>query len=127
MHAWHPALDAGDMQETMRQVYLLPPERAQFGRPEAMPVGQQDHGRVPMAMAVIPGSLHKPFDLTLRQVFTLAVMGVGQTTSANCSLYRGWWPGLMGRVHGITRLFPWPYVLISAMITLDVSKLWMNE
>ena len=65
---------AGDMQEAMHQVYLLPPQPAQFG------------GRVPVAMAVVPGSLHKPLDLTLRQVLTLAVMGVGQATSANCSL-----------------------------------------
>jgi hypothetical protein len=50
-------------------------------------------------MAVVPSSLHKPFDLTLGQILTLAVMGVGQATSANCSLYRGWWLGLMGRVH----------------------------
>jgi hypothetical protein len=27
-------------------------------------------------MAVLASSLHKPFDLTLGQVFTLAVMGV---------------------------------------------------
>jgi hypothetical protein len=41
-----------------------------------------------MAMTVAAGSLHKPFDLTLRQVLPLAVMRVGQATSANCSLYR---------------------------------------
>src|SRR6516164_911176 len=99
MHAWHAVLDAGDMQEAMHEVHLLPPQRAQFGRSEAMPVGEQDHGRVPVAMAVVPGSLHKPFDLTLRQVFTLAVMGVGEATSANCSLYSGWWPGLLCRIH----------------------------
>src|SRR6516165_6319645 len=99
MHAWHAVLDAGDMQEAMHQVYLLPPQRAQFGRSEAMPVGKKHHGRVPVAMAVIPGSLHKPFDLTLRQVFTLAVVGVGEAASANCSLYRGWWLGLTGRIH----------------------------
>jgi hypothetical protein len=56
-----------------------------------MPVGKQHHRRVPVAMAVVPGSLHKPFDLTLRQVLTLAVMAVGQATSDNYSLYRGWW------------------------------------
>jgi hypothetical protein len=74
------------MQEAMQHVYLLPPQRAQFGRSEAMPVGKQHHGRIPVAMAVVPGGLHKLFDLTLGQVLTLAVMGVGQATSANCSL-----------------------------------------
>ena len=103
MHAWHAVLDAGDMQEAMHQVYLLPPQRAQFRGSETMPEGKQDHGRVPVAMAVVPGSLHKPFDLTLRQVFPLAVVRVGQATSANCSLYRGWWLGLMGRVHWLDR------------------------
>jgi hypothetical protein len=39
-----------------------------------------------VAIAVIPGSLDKPFDLTLRQVLPLAVMDAGQATSANCSL-----------------------------------------
>src|SRR6516165_10720126 len=99
MHAWHAALDAGDMQEAMHQVYLLPPQRAQFGRSETMPEGKQDHGRVPVAMAVAAGSLHEPFDLTLGQVLTLAVMRVGKATAANCSLYRGWWPGLIARIH----------------------------
>src|SRR3974390_875539 len=99
MHAWHAVLDVGDMQETMHQVYLLPSQRAQFGRSEAMPVGQQDHGRVPVAMPIAAGSLHEPFDLALGQVLTLAVMGVGQATAANCSLYSGWWLGLMGRIH----------------------------
>ena len=32
MHAWLAVLDAGDMQKTMHQVYLLPSQRAQFGR-----------------------------------------------------------------------------------------------
>src|SRR6516162_11394558 len=99
MHARHAVLDAGDMQKTMHQVRLLPPQRTQFGRSEAMPVGEQDHGRVPVAMAVAAGSLHKPFDLTLRQVLTLAVVRVGQATSANCSLYRGWWLSLVSRIH----------------------------
>src|SRR6516225_5318396 len=99
MHAWHAILDAGNMQEAMHQVYLLPSQRAQFGRPEAVPVGEQDHGRIPMAMAVAAGSLHEPFDLTLGQVLTLAVMRVGKATAANCSLYRGWWLGLVGRIH----------------------------
>jgi len=83
----------------MHEVHLLPPQPAQLGRSEAMPEGKQDHGRVPVAMAVVPGSLHKPFDLTLRQVLTLAVMGVGQAASANCSLYRAWCLGLMCRIH----------------------------
>src|SRR6516162_7557374 len=99
MHARHAVLDAGDMEETMHQVYLLPPQRAQFGRSETMPESKQDHGRVPVAMAVAAGSLHEPFDLTLGQVLTLAVMRVGKATAANCSLYRGWWLGLMGRIH----------------------------
>jgi hypothetical protein len=77
MHAWHAVLHAGDMQEAMHQVHLLPPQRAQFGGSETMPEGKQDHGRVPVATAVVPGGFHKPFDLTLGQVLTLAVMGVG--------------------------------------------------
>ena len=78
---------------------MLPPQRAQFGRSETMPEGKQDHGRVPVAMAVAAGSLHEPFDLTLGQVLTLAVMRVGKATAANCSLYRGWWLGPMDCIH----------------------------
>ena len=77
-----------------------------------MPEGQQDHGRVPMAMAVVPGSLHEPLDLTLGQVLTLAVMGVRQAASANCSLYRGWRLGLMGRIHWDKTLFSWSSALL---------------
>jgi len=74
------------MQEAMHHVQLLPSQRAQFGRSEAVPVRKEHHGRVPVAMAVAHRSLHKPFDLTLGEVLTLAVMRVGQATSANCSL-----------------------------------------
>jgi hypothetical protein len=43
-----------------------------------MPIGQQDHGGIPVAMAPqLFGGGHQPVDLGLRQVFPAAPQGVG--------------------------------------------------
>jgi hypothetical protein len=36
--------------------------------PQAVPVGHQNHRRVPMAVAVVRGGLHEPLDLGLGDV-----------------------------------------------------------
>ena len=65
-----------------------------------MPVGQQDHGRIAVAIAVAACGLHQPFDLTLSEVFACAVVRVRQSPVLNCSLYRGWCTVLDCRIHG---------------------------
>jgi hypothetical protein len=45
-------LGPGNVQPTVNEIDLLPPEAAKLGSPQAMPEGEQDHGRVPMTVAV---------------------------------------------------------------------------
>ena len=65
-----------------------------------MAEGQEDHRRIPMAVSVVAGGLHQPFDLTLSEVFACAVVRVRQSPVLNCSLYRGWCTVLDCRIHG---------------------------
>jgi len=59
MHTRVTVLRPGDVQATVNEVNLLPSKRAKFGSLQAVPVGQQDHGRVPVAVAVaVAGDLH---------------------------------------------------------------------
>jgi hypothetical protein len=48
---------------------LLSVQIAQLGRPQAVAIADQDHGRVPMAVAAgLPGGRHQALDLGRRQV-----------------------------------------------------------
>jgi len=76
----------------MGEINLLPAQGAQLGRSQAVPEGQQDHGRIPMSVPVPACRLHQPFDLFLGQVLPGSVVLVREATSANCSLYSGWRP-----------------------------------
>ena len=58
MHARHSVLDALDMQEPVRQVDLIPAQRAKLGRPQAVPVCDEDHRRV--AVPVSAAALSQP-------------------------------------------------------------------
>jgi hypothetical protein len=64
--------------------------RREHGSDAGARADQQNHARVPVPIAVVTGSLHKPLDFLLGEVLTAAVMRVGAATSANCSLLRGW-------------------------------------
>src|SRR5262245_42941222 len=99
MDTRHPVLGPGDVEAAMCQVNLLPTQGSQFGRSEAMSVGQQDHGRITVTMAVGTGCLHQPFDLVLGQVLSGPILGVRQTTTRDCSLYSGWGVVMPGRIH----------------------------
>jgi hypothetical protein len=51
------------------QFNLRPLQIAQFRSPQTMPIADQDHSRVPMAVAAgLPGSRHQPLDLGRRQI-----------------------------------------------------------
>ena len=41
-----------------------------------MPEGQQDHGGVPVSVAIVASRLHQPLDLALGEVFPGAVVGI---------------------------------------------------
>jgi len=51
------------------QVHLLPAKVHQFGGSETVPEGQQHHGCVTMAPAVVLGRLNQSLDFALGEVF----------------------------------------------------------
>jgi hypothetical protein len=67
-----------------------PAQVAELGRPKPMPEGQQDHGRVPVTVAVRLGGLDQGLDLPGRQVLPGTKFGVGASGRRNCSIYFGW-------------------------------------
>ena len=61
-------LDPADMQAGMGEVDLIPAQVDQLADPQAVAIGDQDHGRVPVAPAVLAGRLDQLLDLGLGQV-----------------------------------------------------------
>ena len=62
----------------------------QLGSPQAVPVGDEDHGRVPVAPPVALGRFHEPVDLGLGEVLPAPQLGVGTPPGHDCSVYDGW-------------------------------------
>ena len=60
----------------MGEVDGVPAQRDQLGRPQAVPVGDQHHGGVAVAMAVLAGGRDQPSDLAVGQVLARADLGV---------------------------------------------------
>ena len=59
-----PALGPSDMQTTVVQINLIPPQTAHFRGAKPMPICDQDHGGVTVTIAGTPsGSLLEPLDL----------------------------------------------------------------
>src|SRR6516165_2171340 len=77
----------------MGEVDLLPAQGAQFGRSQAMPESQEDHGRIPMSVSIPARRLHQPLDLLLGEVRAGSIMPIWAATTPNCSLYSGWRSG----------------------------------
>ena len=65
-----------------------PTEFTYLGSPKPVAVGDKDHGRIPMAVAITFDGLHQL--LGLGQVLALPVVGVRTATGNNCSLFAGW-------------------------------------
>src|SRR5262249_12384778 len=83
--------DSADVQDGVFEVDLLPAQVHQLGGPQTMPEGQQDHGGVAMAPAVVSGGLNQPLDLALGQVLAGPIGGVGPPhRQSNCAFYVGW-------------------------------------
>src|SRR5262249_52130166 len=72
MSAGRAVLRPTDVQGSLSEINLIPTEVAQFGRTQAVPEGNQDHGGVPVAIAVIAYGLDEAFDLLLGQVLPRA-------------------------------------------------------
>jgi hypothetical protein len=58
MNRSHAVFKPGYVEAAMGQVDLLPTKRAQFGSPQPMAEGKQDHGSVAMTMAIVASRLH---------------------------------------------------------------------
>src|ERR1700704_525411 len=99
MDAVHAILRAGDVQSTMDEIDLIPSKGTEFSGAQPMPVGDEDHGGVPVPPAVVPRGLDQALDLLLREVFADPIGGVGQPTSRYCSLCSGWDGAGRGRIH----------------------------
>src|SRR5262249_53130330 len=63
-----PAFRTSYMQAAVGEIEVVPPEPDQLTGAQAMPIGHQNRGGVPMAPTVLPGSVHQPLDLGLFQV-----------------------------------------------------------
>ena len=83
-------LDPADVQGGRSEVHLIPAQVRRLARPQAVPVGHQDHRAVPVRPTVSLGGLEQPLDLGLRQVFAGTQVGVGTARRGNCSFFGGW-------------------------------------
>ena len=89
MNRFGTALDAVDMHAAVGEVDGVPPQRHQLGRPQPMPVGDQHHGGVAVAMAVLAGGSDQTTDLAVGEVLTRAGLGIALAarragTTSNC-------------------------------------------
>src|SRR5262249_19692570 len=89
MYAGDPVLDPVNVQAALGEFDLLPLQVADLRRPQAMAVGDQDHGRVAMPVtATLAGIVHQPLDLAL-----------GEIASLDCQVYDAWGAFLGCRFH----------------------------
>src|SRR5215471_18114685 len=89
MYAGNPVLDAVNVQTALGQLDLLPLQVADLRRPQAMAVGDQDHGRIPMPVAaMLSGAVHQPLNLAL-----------GEVSPLDCQVYDAWCAFLGCRFH----------------------------
>src|SRR6516162_8767802 len=88
MHARRPILDATDMQAPLGKLHLMPLQVAHLRGPQSVPVGDQDHGRVPVAVAsMLAGAVHQPLDFLPGEIPAGSAL-------PNCQVYSGWRRGL---------------------------------
>src|SRR5262249_10600544 len=89
MHAGDSVLDPVNVQPALGQLDLLPLQVADLRGPQAVPVGDQHHGRIAMAVAaMLSGAVHQPLDLAL-----------GEVAPLDCQVYDVWRAFLGLRFH----------------------------
>jgi hypothetical protein len=66
MCRWRAALLAGDVQRGTPEIEVFPAQFAYFRGPEAMTVGDEDHGGIPVTMSVAFGGLDQLVDFKRR-------------------------------------------------------------
>jgi hypothetical protein len=83
-------LRPADGQRAGVEVDLVPAEIDQLGHPESVPIGHEDHGRVPVAPTVISGGLLQAADLAVGEVFPGPEFSVWKAPGCNCSIFGAW-------------------------------------
>src|SRR5215467_7343310 len=88
-------LEPPDMQAAMSKVDGVPPQRDELARSQSVPVGDQHHGGIAVAVAILPGSTDQAGDLAIGEVLAGADLGVtfaGRRAPAigNCPNNGGW-------------------------------------
>src|SRR5262249_43311348 len=82
MHARRPLLASADVQAAGSKLDLVPLQIADLRGAQAMPIREQDHRRIAMAVtAGFPLRGHQPLDLSSSEVLPVA---------GNCGIYGGW-------------------------------------
>src|SRR5262245_6315642 len=102
MYAADPVLDPVNVEAALGQLDLLPLQVADLRCPQAMAIGHQDHGRIPMPVAaMLAGAVHQPLNLAL-----------GEVAPLDCQVYDAWGAFLGCRFHaGKTSASPTVYVI----------------
>jgi hypothetical protein len=85
MSAGRALFDPADVQGCGFKVDLIPAQIDQFGRSQAMPIGHEQHGGVPVAVAIALGRLSQPLDLMLGEIFAAPQLAVAAPLGGNCS------------------------------------------
>ena len=87
------ALEPAHMEAAMGKIDGVPAQRDQLARPQAMAVGDQDHGGVAVAIAVLASCRDQPIDLGIGQVLARADLGVAAplrwSSLVNCPINGG--------------------------------------
>ena len=83
------------MQTAVGKVDGVPPQRNELARPQPVPVGDQHHGGIAMAVAILPGGIDQAGDLAIGEVLAGADLGVAFAARrapaiANCPNNGGW-------------------------------------
>jgi hypothetical protein len=80
MHARYTVLHAAQMHESVGEIDLIPREGAELSDAQAMPKGNQDHGRVTQAVAApsLLGDRDQVFQLRRRGGGTVPFRRVGR-------------------------------------------------
>ena len=69
-------LAPADVQIGTAEVHLIPAQIDKLTRPQAVPVGDQDHGRIAVAVAVVLGGIDQPLHLLLSEMLARAQFGI---------------------------------------------------
>jgi hypothetical protein len=82
-----------NVEAALGQLDLLPLQVANLRGPQAVAIGDKDHGRVAMPItAMLAGTVHQPLDLAL-----------GEVASLDCQVYDAWCAFVVCRFHADKR------------------------